>query len=77
MDRIIEAISVEYWDEKLWKSGRTLEKDLGKNKEKAIAAIDLFLAVARSNEVLERQIRILKNRCRELENENRSLKQRD
>lgn len=33
-------------------------------------------AVAKSNEVLERQIRILENRCRELENENRSLKQR-
>lgn len=33
------------------------------------------LAVAKSNEVLERQIRILENRCRELEKENCRLKQ--
>lgn len=33
-------------------------------------------AVAKSNEVLERQIRILEKRCKELENENRSLKER-
>ena len=35
------------------------------------------LAVAKSNEVLERQIMILENRCRELEKENHRLKQRD